>query len=380
MKTNSFHKLSSAAMAGNPEAQFQLFKLYFDGDEDLDIPYDPETALKWLRKSFAQGYPPAIGEMGKIYIDGGIEDLHDPAKGVKLEIQAADKGYPASMVRAGNYLFMGKTQPLDSPGQYVDIDVDRAIEYWEKAFGKGDLRAALALAKATIMGVGEDKDYKKVISYLERILREADPEDETLAGTLAEAQFWMGYLHFYGLGVQRLNRAEAYRWFAKASEGGFLPAEDILENDDDPREALLTWHIPYDYESWSKECFFEAYEEDVVTPETPAREPESLVSQLIRKAHAGDPEAWYKLGLCYEKGRGVFQSNYQAIQCYRRVIGTIPDAEARIAILEFEKLRIHESEEQAIRDTISSLENAARRGSKLAQDFMSSLRKLSKKS
>ena len=378
MKADSFHKLSIAAMGGNPEAQFELFKLYYDGDEDLDVPYDPETALKWLRKSFAQGYAPAIGEMGKIYIDGGIQDLHDPAKGVKLEIQAADKGYLASMVRAGNYLFMGKTQPADSPGQYVDIDVDRAIEYWGKAYEAGDLRAALALAKATIMGVGEDKDYEKVISYLERILREIDPDDENLTSTLAEAQFWIGYLHFYGLGVQRLNRAEAYRWFAKASEGCFLPAEDILDNDDDPREALLTWHIPYDYESWSKECIFEAYEEDVVKEEPAQKEPESLVSQLIRKAHAGDPKAWYDLGLCYEKGRGVFQSNYQAIQCYRRVMGTIPDAEARIIILEFEKRRIHESEEQAILNTISSLEHVARRGSKLAQDVIRSLRKLKK--
>ena len=249
MNKFKFHMLTRKAKAGDPEAQFRLYEIYYDGDEDLDIGWDPENAVKWVQKSADQGYVPAIGELGRLWINGGIIDMVDPAKGVKMEFEAADKGYLPSMFRVGKYLFTGKTDVSDSPGEYVEIDVDRALEYWEKAAGEGNLDAGLAYAKAAIMGVGLDQEFNGAHEIIDTIIDAVDPEDSSQQGLLAEAQFWKGYFYYYGLGVEA-NRQDADHWFIKSAEGGFLPADDVVTNNDDPREALMNWDYPYDYDTW----------------------------------------------------------------------------------------------------------------------------------
>ena len=301
MDKNTFKQLTLKANMGSPEAQFQLYQIYYDGDEELDIGWDPDNAVKWVQKAADQGYVPAIGELGMLWINGGIISMIDPAKGVAMEFEAADKGYVKSMYRVGNYLFTGKTDGPDTPGQYVDRDPDRAIEYWKKAAEQGCLEAGLAYAKAFIIGVGEDQDFSSALTLLNTLIDLIDPEDDSKRGLLSQTQFWIGYLYYYGLGVQK-DRIQADRWFARSVEGGFSPAEDVVQNQDDPREALMFWDYPYDYESW---CQLYVGEDELTAPEdeNPFNEAEDKYSlftdeevELGRRAMCGDYAALAKVG------------------------------------------------------------------------------------
>lgn len=51
MDKNTFKQLTLKANMGSPEAQFQLYQIYYDGDEELDIGWDPDNAVKWVQKA-----------------------------------------------------------------------------------------------------------------------------------------------------------------------------------------------------------------------------------------------------------------------------------------------------------------------------------------
>lgn len=263
MDSRTFDLLAFKAETGDPVAQFQMYELYSQGDDELYDDedsrfegFDMEEAIRWLERSADLGYPPAIGELGCEMIEGGynmakgtLGESHE-AEGLQKEFEAADQAYLPSMFRVGKYLFSGKTSTVDYPGEFVEQNPERAFEYWSNAARQGNLDSCLACAKAQIIGVGAPEvDYRNTKEILEVVIDAADPEENQ--GVLSEARFWLGFLYYYGLGVG-VDEDLANDLFVQSQSGGFMPADDVCNESMNPREALLNWDYPYDYDSWRK--------------------------------------------------------------------------------------------------------------------------------
>ena len=248
MNRIKFDLLRYKASLGNADALFELYEIYGNGDEELGIPEDYEKAKECLQKSADKGYAPAVGDLGYMYIQ--LSD--NPEKGLEMEIEAADNGYVPSMYRVGEYFFTGKTFVMNRNPENLKVDVPRAIEYWEKAARQDDVKSCLAYAKAIIMGVGLKEKYPIALDYLnfvcDEIVNNSDAEN---LPTFGEALFWKGYLYYYGLGVPA-DEDMANIWFKQSKAIKFNSAIDVIDDGVDPRQALMNWSNPYDFDTWYK--------------------------------------------------------------------------------------------------------------------------------
>jgi TPR repeat protein len=87
---NRFDDLVKKAEAGDAEAQFQLGRVYDEGD---GIPQDDESAVKWYKKSAEQGNAKAENSLGIMY-DIGQGVLQDKQEAARWFLKAADRCDP----------------------------------------------------------------------------------------------------------------------------------------------------------------------------------------------------------------------------------------------------------------------------------------------
>src|SRR5437899_3562627 len=107
-------KLHSRADAGDPEAQYQLASLYWDGKE---VDQDRNEALKWYQLAAQHGHPDAQVKVAEVY----------------------------------------------EMGQGVSQDYLRASQWYAKAAEKGDSDAQVRLATLYIKGYGVPQNYVEAI-------------------------------------------------------------------------------------------------------------------------------------------------------------------------------------------------------------------------
>jgi len=86
--------LMKAADKGDPEAQFELAKLYETG---VGVAQDPVRALALYRASADQDFADAINDLGFLTYQGGLGLTSDPALALKLFERAADLKHPEAM-------------------------------------------------------------------------------------------------------------------------------------------------------------------------------------------------------------------------------------------------------------------------------------------
>ena len=86
--------LGKLASKGDPEAEFELAKLYEKG---VGVAQDPVRALELYRASAAQDFPDALNDMGFLTYQGGLGMTADPAAALKLFERAADLKHPEAM-------------------------------------------------------------------------------------------------------------------------------------------------------------------------------------------------------------------------------------------------------------------------------------------
>lgn len=243
---DALKKKSSGPEKASPGKAEQLFEQYLQAREEGDPDF-----LEYVKESMELGYLPAIGEYGNILMLGVVDDdgnailEEDHETGFEYELKAADEGYLPSMVRVGLHYFQGCG---------TEADIDEATRYWEMAAEQGAPEAKLKLAELYIMGIGEDQDYDEGLRLLDEAIKELPetPDDEHYLNdpewNLGEARFWKGMLYYYGLG-QALNRYSAMVLFKQAQKG-FPVADNVVDDGEDPREALEGYDYPYDQQSW----------------------------------------------------------------------------------------------------------------------------------
>jgi localization factor PodJL len=153
-------KLRTAALAGDPAAQFEVAARYVEGHGvSVDLP----KAVEWYERAAEAGLPAAQYRLGSIYENG-----------------------------------MG-----------VPKDLGRAQDWYRQAADAGNVKAMHNLAVLYAEGAGGEPDLEAASQLF---LKAADRG-------VRDSQFNIAILHARGLGVPQ-DMFEAYRWFAIAATSG----------------------------------------------------------------------------------------------------------------------------------------------------------------
>lgn len=94
-----FGELQREANAGDRNAQFELGKLYGNGN---GVPVDQEESAKWYLKAASNGHPEACGRLGYRYAEG-IGVKKDLSKAIHWTKRGADEGDAYSSYSLGNH-------------------------------------------------------------------------------------------------------------------------------------------------------------------------------------------------------------------------------------------------------------------------------------
>ena len=103
-KDEGYQKQLALAQQGDPVAQFNLGKMYHNGES---VPKDDVEAVKWLRKAAQQGYDRAQYRLGSMYyygIWGVIQDYVEAAKWLR---KAAQQGNEHAQSNLGSMYYNG---------------------------------------------------------------------------------------------------------------------------------------------------------------------------------------------------------------------------------------------------------------------------------
>jgi localization factor PodJL len=152
--------LRSAALAGNPAAEYELALRYTEG---RGLAPSLEEAVRWLERAANHGLAPAQYRLGSLYEKG---------QGVKKDLEAARRLYTAAATK-GNGKAMHNLAVLYAEGISGDPDYRNAAQWFRKAADRG----------------------------------------------IADSQYNLGILYARGIGVEA-NLAESYKWFALAAHQG----------------------------------------------------------------------------------------------------------------------------------------------------------------
>jgi TPR repeat protein len=128
---------AEAAQAGDARAQFNLGRMYLDGEGG---PRDYAQALKWSEKAADQGIPGAQYNMGRLYGEGlGVRRNAQRAAGWYQK--AAASGFSSAQVALGDMYAGGAGAPFDPK---------RAAELYGAAAEQGDAGAQFKLATLSL--------------------------------------------------------------------------------------------------------------------------------------------------------------------------------------------------------------------------------------
>ena len=140
----------------------------------------------------------------------------------------------------------------------------------------------------------------------------------------AEAQFWVGNIYSDGRLVQK-DSGEAARWWLKASEQGYPPAQRAygLASREENRAVSERWLLRAAEQNDTKAQLWlgAAYDQDWFGT-VDVRE---ATKWYRRAAEAGNPDAQVELGEKYEFGEGVEQDYKRAAEWYRKAAEHVPD-------------------------------------------------------
>lgn len=255
-------RLRQAAEDGDAFAQYFIAESRVKDDSVSQ--YVKQEGFKWLKKSAAQNFGPALYLLGIKYLEGDSDILQKNEKlGAELLKKSADKGHlPAIMKVAAFY----------AEGTFFNQDFKEAIKYYKMAADKDNPQALVILGKNLSSGrfIGQNLELAK--KYFQKAI---------------ELQYIPAY---YELGLlycreEHRDAIEAFKNFSIAANAGFPPAEYELG-------VCYRWGegVPADIQK--------------------------AIYWMELSANKGYSMAKHNLGLYYENGIGVESNIQKAIQYY----------------------------------------------------------------
>lgn len=250
--------LTTQAVEGNVEAQYQLAKRYYVGDQ---VRQDYSQAFLWYRRAALQGHPEAQYNLGTMYLMGeGIEQSDMEAK--DWYEKAASQGHEAARHNLENLQRI--PPPGETPAETTEVaaaeedepkkkggvlgylgrmfksedkeaEEDTSAEQEEPFAGTPQETLDTSTAAADVQTVTTPglSDYEKGLAYSEG---EGVPQNDDNAFILFEsaaqqnyapAQYQLGNAYMGGYGTEK-NPETAVTWYEKSARQGYAPAQRTL--------------------------------------------------------------------------------------------------------------------------------------------------------
>jgi hypothetical protein len=197
--------LVQAAEKDDPEAQYTLGRMYFNG---FGVAQDVDRAHELFQASADQGHPGGQSGMGYLYLTGQAVELDDD-EAVRWYRLSAEQGFAAAQANLG---YMYQT------GRGVAADTAETVRLYQASADQGYARAQFALGTMYQYGRGVEKDAEESV----RLYRLAAEQGD------ASAQLNLGWMYGQGEGVER-TYSEEVKWYAAAAEQGDTTAAKNLE-------------------------------------------------------------------------------------------------------------------------------------------------------
>ena len=154
-------KLRARAEQGDPEAQFNLGRIYYHGQ---GVPENYDEAARWMRRAADQGYANAQYALGVNYFDGkGVPQ--DNTEAMRWFRKAAEQGYADAENALGFMYYRGKGVPQDSA---------EAVRWWRKAAEQGDATGQRYLGFSYAEGRGVAKDHTEAVRWYRKAADQGD--------------------------------------------------------------------------------------------------------------------------------------------------------------------------------------------------------------
>lgn len=175
-----------------------LAKLYFQGQ---DVKKDLKKSVELYTKAAELGDADAENALGTFYYWGdGVKQ--DFSKAFSWWTKAADDG---------NTLGISNLGELYRDGLGVKQDTARAVKLFKKSADCGDPWGTTNLGRCYLEGTGVKQDPKKGFE----LLKTASDLGDAGAVPCDDAQYWIGYCYFNGLGITK-SKVKARQWMEKA--------------------------------------------------------------------------------------------------------------------------------------------------------------------
>ncbi len=194
----TFNILDIYSKQGDPDASYQLGRLYSDPDYIL---YDNKKALEYYKQGALQEHPYCLFELGDFYLRGTLQfenpetDEKDIAITTLLMIRAANLGYKYAQHRAAQIYFLWKNKPFVASL----LSVYDAFVYLEKASKQDVYNATFNLAVCYFNGSGVEKDQEKAVKIWETLLNRNDIQ----VFTIKRLQEVLAYCYYNGYGTKK---------------------------------------------------------------------------------------------------------------------------------------------------------------------------------
>ena len=216
-------------------------------------------------------FAPASAEQQKEPFDLYLEGVRcckngEGAKAAQLLQRAAEQGVSDAAFELGI---------MYEEGDAVPRDYGKALAWYKKADGLGELQASNAIGNMYFYGRGVNKNYKEAIKWYRKGV-ELDDE---------EACFNLANCYEFGNGVE-IDLKEAALLYEHAAELGYWDAE---------RNIATCYYFGKGVEQNYAEA----------------------VKWYKKAAEHGDAVAQFNLGVCYLKGQGVLKNLTEAIRLFR---------------------------------------------------------------
>jgi TPR repeat protein/CHAT domain-containing protein/tetratricopeptide (TPR) repeat protein len=369
-----------SAAQGNAVAKADICWMYENG---RGVPRDYSEAVGWCTAAAEQGNAFAQAELGSMYANG---------KGVGQDYGKALKLYEAAAA-AGNAFAQRELGWMYTNGKGVEQDDNKALELHRKSAAQGN-----AVAKADICwmyenGRGVPRDYSEAVGWCTAAAEQGNAFAMRELGSIAEARN-------HNVSVEERSRLvlQAYVWYRMAVDAGdegallrlanltytetlvavdlnnIINADAFLADHRDILSPYITTRTSIDTfietEIWLNKAIERGSVEALLFLAKLHLERDGLISSIRnctvggmfgkdkcfvgsaataaelyeRAIEKGSNAARIGLAALYEFGHGVERNRSKATALYRRALGTVFDAPARLGLLrdEFEGLWLRE--------------------------------------
>ena len=285
--------LRARAESGAANSQYTLGFMYEFGL--YGAPQDYAKALTWYHKAAAQGYADAQYNLGRMHADGEGVPQDDVEAYVWLNLAASRlTGEGRERTVAARDAVAARLTPADLR------EAQRLARKWRR----GDIRTTRDRTLAFLGGY-VSAIVRITVAVAARCLAmlSSPTPPRALADMCArgeagdaEAQFTLGFIYDFGVGVQE-DDAEAVAWYRKAATQGHATAQNNLGRMHADGEGVPQNDI-------------------------------EAVDWYRKAAMQGDATAQKNLGVMYDQGRGVQEDDAEAVAWYRKA-ATQGDATAQ---------------------------------------------------